>query len=202
MGFKYFTISESGESLHKAKGSKHFGFAFHVKDESEIGEHLEALRKLHHGSRHVCYAWRLGHDKSLYRANDDGEPNNSAGMPILGQIEKYDLTNVLVAVVRYFGGTKLGVGGLIDAYRTAASEAIENAVITERQLMSHFELAFEYPLMSDVMLTIRTHHWSDYDQDFQESCKLKISILPENEAEFRQAFEPFSDLRIEFLGTY
>jgi uncharacterized YigZ family protein len=202
MGYKYLTIGTSGESLHKVKGSKHFGYALHVKNEQEVATELEALRKLHHSSRHVCYAWRLGHDKSRYRANDDGEPNNSAGMPILGQIEKYDLTNVLVAVVRYFGGTKLGVGGLIDAYRTAAAGAIENAVIIERQLMSHFELSFGYPLMSDVMLALRVNHWEHYDQDFRESCKLKISILPENESELHGAFEPFNDLRIDFLGTY
>lgn len=202
MNFKYNTISVSGESLYKVKGSKHFGYAYHVVSEEEISEKLEALRKAHHSAGHVSYAWRLGAEKDRCRANDDGEPSNSAGMPILGQIEKYDLTNVLIAVVRYFGGTKLGVGGLIDAYRSAAALALEDAEIIEKQLMSHFKLHFGYELMSEVMLAIRVNAWESYDQDFREHCNVKLSLLPEKEPELRRAFEPFSELRIEFLGTY
>src|SRR5690606_7273526 len=127
---------------------------------------------------------------------------NSAGKPILGQIEKYDLTNVLVAVVRYFGGTKLGVGGLIDAYRTAAQLAIDNATIVEKQLLAHFKIHFEYDRMSEVMLAIRVNAWESYDPDFTQSCSIKIAILPEKKDEIELAFQPFSDIHRENLGIY
>lgn len=202
MIYNYLTISNPGESLYKVKGSKHFGYVFHVKTEEDINKCLEQVKVEHHSSRHVCYAWRLGADKERYRANDDGEPANSAGKPILGQIEKHDLTNVLIAVVRYFGGTKLGVGGLIDAYRTAANEAIEDATIIERQLCAHYRLHFEYEHMSDVMRTIRTHGWENFNQDFKASCKIDLSILPENKSEIENGFNAFDDIRIEKLGIY
>ncbi|MCA1761716.1 MAG: YigZ family protein [Flavobacteriales bacterium] len=168
----YKTLSASGEGMYKVKGSKHFGYAVHVKTTEDVEDALEKIKKDHHSARHVSYAWRLGADMDRYRANDDGEPSNSAGKPILGQIEKYELTNVLVAVVRYFGGTKLGVGGLIDAYRTAAELAIENAKVITRQLMEHYRIHFEYDRMSDVMLLIRKNDWEASDQDFRISCKL------------------------------
>lgn len=202
MSSKFKTISKSGEGLYKVKGSKHFGYAMNARNEEDINEGLEKVRADHHSARHIAYAWRLGIDKEQYRANDDGEPNNSAGKPILGQIEKYDLTNVLIAVVRYFGGTKLGVGGLIDAYRTAAQLAIEDSTIIEKQLLTHFKIHFEYDRMSDVMLAIRVNNWENYDPDFRQSCSVKISIFPELKEEIEQAFRPFDDIRIETLGTF
>lgn len=202
MAFNYLTISATGKSLYKVKGSKHFGYAFHAKTEDEIAACLNQVREEHHSARHVCYAWRLGAEKDRFRANDDGEPSNSAGKPILGQIEKYDLTNVVIAVVRYFGGTKLGVGGLIDAYRTAAQEAIDDAVIKERQLLNHYRIHFDYPVMSDVMRIIRTHGWENFNQDFQTKCSIDLSILPENKSEIEGGFNAISDIRIENLGIY
>lgn len=175
---------------------------FNARSEDEVNERLNQVREEHHTARHVCYAWRLGADKKRFRANDDGEPSNSAGKPILGQIEKYDLTNVVIAVVRYFGGTKLGVGGLIDAYRTAAQMAIDEATIIERQLMSHHQVFFGYERMSDVMRIIRTKGFENYDQDFQDSCSIKLSILPENSDEIASSFEAFSDIRVEKIGIY
>ncbi len=202
MNYTFKTILTPGESLHKVKGSKHYGYAFPVKDEAEIAEKLKELRKTHHSSRHVCYAWRLGADKALFRANDDGEPNNSAGMPILGQIEKYDLTNVLIAVVRYFGGTKLGVGGLIDAYRTAAQQAIGQAEVVEKHLWAHYQLHFGYELSGDIMLILRKNHWELYEPNFHEDCNVKVMLNPERLPEFEKAFQPFIDIRINFLGIY
>jgi len=202
MSYNYNTISTPGTGLYKVKGSKHFGFAYNARSEDEISALLEQIRTEHHNARHVAYAWRLGIAKEQYRANDDGEPANSAGKPILGQIEKYDLTNVLVAVVRYFGGTKLGVGGLIDAYRTAAQLAIDNATIVEKQLLAHFKIHFEYDRMSEVMLAIRVNTWESYDPDFTQSCSIKIAILPEKKDEIELAFQPFSDIRREYLGIY
>ncbi|MCA1750555.1 MAG: IMPACT family protein [Flavobacteriales bacterium] len=197
----YRTISKPGTSLYKVKGSKHHGYAFSAKDEDEINVRLEEVKKEHHSARHVSYAWRLDPDGARFRANDDGEPSNSAGMPILGQIEKYDLTNVLVAVVRYFGGTKLGVGGLIDAYRTAAQEAIENATIKTLHITAYYRLHFGYDHMGDVMLVLRTRDWEASDQDFRESCKLTVSIPPEKEEELCAVFAGFPDIRVEPLGT-
>ena len=202
MSFNYKTISTSGSGLYKVKGSKHFGYAYNARSEEEIAELLDKVKAEHHSARHVAYAWRLGIDKEQYRANDDGEPANSAGKPILGQIEKYDLTNVLIAVVRYFGGTKLGVGGLIDAYRTAAQMAIDDSTIVEKQLMAHYKIHFGYERMSEVMLAIRVNAWESYDQDFRQSCSVKISLLPEKKEEIEVAFQAFSDIRCEYLGTY
>lgn len=202
MNTNYNTLSASGESLYKVKGSKHYGYAMHARSEDEVEARLDEIRNQHHSARHVSYAWRLGPDKEHYRANDDGEPSNSAGKPILGQIEKFDLTNVVIAVVRYFGGTKLGVGGLIDAYRTAAQLAIEDAKIIEKQLMAHYTLHFGYEQMSDVMRAIRVKGWDSYDPDFRQRCKIKISILPKNKEEIELTLRPFDDIRIEFLGIY
>ncbi len=200
MNFNYQTISNGGAGMYKVKGSKHFGYAFHVKTEKDIEAALDEVKQEHHSARHVAYAWRLGADMDRYRANDDGEPSNSAGKPILGQIEKYELTNVLIAVVRYFGGTKLGVGGLIDAYRTAAELAIEDSTIIERQLMAHYRLHFGYERMSEVMLALRTHDWEESNQDFKTTCTIDVALLPEKKEEVARSFQAFSDIRTEYLG--
>lgn len=202
MNTNYQTISKNGESLYKVKGSKHFGYTFNVKNEDDIQEKLEQVKQIHHSARHVCYAWRLGVDKDRFRANDDGEPSNSAGKPILGQIEKYDLTNVLVAVVRYFGGTKLGVGGLIDAYRTAASMAIDESKIIKKQLLDHYRISFEYDRMSEVMLALRKNNWDPISQDFQESCTIELAILPEEKERLKFEFQAFGDITLKFIDRY
>ena len=202
LNFNYQTISKRGTGMYKVKGSKHFGYAYHVKNETDIEAALAEVKQEHHSARHVAYAWRLGADMDRYRANDDGEPSNSAGKPILGQIEKYELTNVLIAVVRYFGGTKLGVGGLIDAYRTAAQLAIEDSTVIERQLMANYRLHFDYERMSEVMLALRTHDWEESNQDFKTSCTIDVALLPEKKEELTFSFQAFSDIRIENLGIY
>lgn len=200
--YTYRTLATHGDSLYKVKGSKHLGFAMHVPDEETIQHHIDRLRRIHHQANHVCYAWRLGTQGERKRSNDDGEPAHSAGAPILGQIEKYKLTYVLVAVVRYFGGTKLGVGGLMDAYRTAAAMALDAATIEEHQLMAHFTLHFGYLRMSEVMLAARIHGWNVRGQTFGESCTLLIAVPPAQAMGVAQAFEAFPDLRIETNGIY
>ncbi len=202
MSHSYTTIAQGGESLWKAKGSKHIGFAMHVADEAAIDEALQAIRKSHHQANHVCYAWRLGADLQQFRSSDDGEPTHSAGPPILGQIEKHGLTFVLVAVVRYFGGTKLGVGGLIDAYRNAAQLAIEAATLEPIQLKAHFTIRFGYVRMSEVMLAVRMHNWEMYEQDFKETCAMGIAVLPQNKDEVPQVLEAYSDIESEYKGLY
>lgn len=158
------------------KGSKHFGYAFPADSLEEVKEILEQVKKEHHTARHHCYAYRLGLDKKTFRANDDGEPSNSAGKPILGQIQSFDLTNVFICVVRYFGGVKLGVGGLIDAYRTAAKLAIEANSIIDRQVHHFYEVNFNYEAMPKVMSLIKDLKLEMYETDFQLECKLKTDI--------------------------
>lgn len=177
----YRTIAEpSNEVLFKEKNSKFFGYAFPIQNEEEVKLHIEQLKKHHFSARHWCYAYQLGTDKISYRANDDGEPNNSAGMPIYGQIQSFELTNVLVVVVRYFGGVKLGVGGLISAYKTSAQMALENAFIIEKTIDVHFQLFFEYKNMNKVMRIVKEKNLEIIHQEMTENCILTISTRKKN----------------------
>jgi uncharacterized YigZ family protein len=174
------TVKKVGEGLYKEKGSKFLGFAFPCSSEEEARNKLIQLRKEHHLAVHVCYAFRFGSDKKLYRASDDGEPSNSAGPPILGQIQSFDLTNVLVAVVRYYGGTNLGVGGLINAYRTAAKEAIENAEIIDEEERIEIQISFSYENLPQVMKLIKSQNCKILEQLIDQNCSLKISLQVSN----------------------
>jgi uncharacterized YigZ family protein len=196
----FLTISAESESLYKEKGSKFIGYAIPVTDESQVKEHLERLAGMHHQSRHVCYAYRLGADLETYRINDDGEPSGSAGQPIFGQIRSFELTNVLVAVVRYFGGTKLGVGGLIQAYKTAANDALEQAKIIKEYIPVVFTAKFEYARMGDVMGTVEKYNWNVVETDFQLSCKLTFSCKISEQEQAMQAFEPLHDVEILIIN--
>lgn len=198
---QYRTIKAPAEGLYKEKGSKFLAFAYPVKNEEEIKEIQESLRKVHHGSRHHCYAWKLGMGDDNYRENDDGEPNNSAGKPIMGQIIKYDLTNILIVVVRYFGGTKLGVGGLINAYRTAAEASINNSRIVKRQLHSHYLLSFSYDQMNEVMSMVKEMNLDQYDQDFALDCKLKIAIAMGEREQLEERLSLMEGVDFELLET-
>ena len=172
--------SPSTEILFKEKNSKFFGYAFPVTTEDEIKLHLDKLRKKHFGAGHFCYAFQLGTDTLFFRVNDDGEPNNSAGMPIYGQIQSFGLTNVLVVVVRFFGGVKLGVGGLISAYKTAAQMALEESVIQEKTIDVHFQISFDYKNMNKVMRIIKEKNLEIISQQMKESCQIKIATRKKN----------------------
>jgi uncharacterized YigZ family protein len=172
--------SPSTEILFKEKNSKFFGYAFPVTAEDEIKLHLDKLRKKHFGAGHFCYAFQLGTDTVSFRANDDGEPSNSAGMPIYGQIQSFDLTNVLVVVVRFFGGVKLGVGGLISAYKTAAQMALEESVIIEKTIDVHFQISFDYKNMNKVMRIIKEKNLEIISQQMKESCQIIIATRKKN----------------------
>jgi uncharacterized YigZ family protein len=173
----YKTIaSPSEETLFKDRNSKFFGYAFPVLSEEEINEALEMVKKKHPSAGHFCYAWQLGTEKIRFRANDDGEPSNSAGMPIYGQIQSFELTNILIVSVRYFGGTKLGVGGLIQAYRASAKLAIEASEIVEKTIDVVFVLNFGYDLMSKVMKVIKEHQLNLLDQKMEMDCELRVSV--------------------------
>ncbi|MGB2467088.1 MAG: IMPACT family protein, partial [Crocinitomicaceae bacterium] len=174
------TIAKSSEGVYKEKGSKFYGYAIPVQSVQEVKEHLDSLRKENHGCVHVCFAYCLGSKKEDFRYSDDGEPSNSAGAPIYGQIKSFDLTNILIAVVRYYGGTKLGVGGLINAYRTAAKEAIENATIIEDEERNLIEVLFTYEAMPFVMNVVKNSNCKIIEQDFQTSPRLKLSVPTSN----------------------
>lgn len=196
----YKTIKNSTEGeVFKDKGSKFIGYAFPVSNEEQIKTQLDALKVNHHKARHWCYAWKLGVEKFSFRANDDGEPNNSAGNPIYGQILSNDLTNILVVVVRYFGGTKLGVGRLINAYKTSAKSALEVSQIIQKTIDIDFELKFEYIDMNKVMRLIKEKGIHIVSQEMNIQCHLKISIR-KNEAEnIKLAFKNLRCVQIKII---
>ena len=174
------TIQNLGEGIYKEKGSKFLGYAYPCQNTDQVKTHLEKLRKENTGCVHVCYAYCLGSKKEDYRYSDDGEPSNSAGAPIYGQIKSFDLTNVLVAVVRYYGGTNLGVGGLINAYRTAAKEAFENATIIEDEDRILVEVNFSFEAMPFVMNHVKGSNCKILEQDFEENPRLILSVPVSN----------------------
>lgn len=173
----FFTIKTSGSGLYKEKGSKFHAFSFHVQSVEDVNKQLDSLRKEYHDARHHCYAYVLRADGSQIRANDDGEPNHSAGDPILGQIKSANLTDTLVVVIRYFGGTKLGVSGLIQAYKTAAAEAIVNSHKCKKFITSSINLSYAYSSTNEVMKLIDRHNLKIINQEFLNRCNLDATII-------------------------
>lgn len=174
--FSYLTVDGTTEGLYKEKGSKFISFVLPVESEEEAKHHIDRLRKQFHDARHHCFAWIIGADRSNYRASDDGEPNHSAGDPILGQLKSKNLTNVMAVVVRYFGGTKLGVGGLIVAYRSATQDALEKAVIVEKEIAENVTLRYNYAYTSEAMRLVKEFELLILSQDFQSECVLQSSL--------------------------
>ena len=188
----YKTIAKpSEETLFKEKGSKFFGYAFPVYTEQDVKDCLENLRKQHHAARHFCYAYQIGIEQLKFRANDDGEPNNSAGLPIYGQIQSFEVTNVLVVSVRYFGGTKLGVGGLITAYKTSAQITLGVSEIIIKTIDVQFKLKFEYDLMNTVQRIIKEKNIKIIRQNLEMDCEYFISV---RKKEASTIFTVFDDL--------
>lgn len=173
---KYKTVGSVSEGIFKEKGSKFLAFVFPVKTEDEIQATLIQLRKKYHDARHHCYAYVLGKEGNIYRANDDGEPNHSAGDPILGQIRSHGLTNVMIVVVRYFGGVKLGVGGLIQAYREAAGEALANNMILETEDSQTMKIRFAYLSMNEVMKVVKDFQLGIANQNFDNTCEMELRM--------------------------
>lgn len=189
--------SPSEETLYKEKNSKFFGLAFPITSEDDVKPILEDLKKRHHSARHWCYAFQLGTDTIYYRANDDGEPNNSAGMPIYGQIQSFSVTNVLVVVVRYFGGVKLGVGGLISAYKISAQMALEASDIVERTVDVHYTLKFGYQNMNKVMRVIKEKNLDIISQKMEMDCEIIISTRKKNAPMVLEAFSNLYEIVIK-----
>lgn len=190
---EYKTIKEViGEGFYSEKRSKFLAFAHHVETIDEIKDILASYRKKYYDARHVCYAYVLGADKADFRANDDGEPSSTAGKPILGQINSYDLTNVLVIVVRYYGGVNLGTGGLIVAYRTAAADALDHATIETRLVEEVITYSFPYPMMNAVMRVIKEMQPRIVSQTFDNTCSISMSIRQEMAPVLRDRLEKLS----------
>ncbi|CAM1333187.1 IMPACT family protein [Tenacibaculum aestuariivivum] len=188
----YKTIDVSSEeTLFKDRNSKFFGYAFPVSSEDEVKEAIEGLRKKHHAARHFCYAWQFGTEKIRFRANDDGEPSNSAGMPIYGQIQAFEVTNILIVSVRYFGGTKLGVGGLINAYRTSAQYALEACDIKEKTIDTLYQLSFGYDMMNKVQRVIKERNLNIIAQKLEIDCQYTLSV---RKKDAEAIFEIFNNL--------
>lgn len=197
----YKTIDQaSTEILFKEKNSKFYGYAFPVISEEEVKAHLELLKKEHFSARHWCYAYQIGTEKIQYRANDDGEPNNSAGMPIYGQIQSFEVTNILVVVVRYFGGVKLGVGGLISAYKTAAQMALENAEIVEKTIDKQFTLAFGYAHMNKVMRIIKEKNLTIVAQKMELDCEIIVATRKKNAQIVWDTFENLYEVQLHEMN--
>lgn len=190
---EYKTITEViGEGFYSEKRSKFLAFAHHVATIDEIKDILASYRKKYYDARHVCYAYVLGADKADFRANDDGEPSSTAGKPILGQINSYDLTNVLVIVIRYYGGVNLGTGGLIVAYRTAAADALDHATIETRLVEEVITYSFPYPMMNAVMRVIKEMQPRIVSQTFDNTCSISMSIRQEMAPVLRDRLEKLS----------
>jgi uncharacterized YigZ family protein len=196
----YKTIEISVENiLYKEKNSKFFGFAFPVTSEIEVKTHLENLKAEHFSARHWCYAYQIGTENIKFRANDDGEPSNSAGMPIYGQIQSFDITNVLVVVVRYFGGVKLGVGGLISAYKTTAQLTLDEANIIEKTIDKQFKITFDYKNMNKVMRIIKEKNIQIVHQKMELNCEIQIATRKKNTKEIVDIFTALFEIEIEEL---
>lgn len=197
----YRTVKKIAEGdVYKDKGSKFLGYIFPVSNEEDIKESILSLKETHYKARHWCYAWRLGVENYTYRINDDGEPNNSAGNPIYGQILSHDLTNILIVVIRYFGGTKLGVGGLISAYRTSAGLAIEVSKIIKKTIDVNFELQFEYTEINKIMRLIKEKNLNIVRQEMDMNCNFEISVRKNEKENILKNFEDLQGVKIKIIN--
>ena len=198
---KYKEIKSATTGVYKEKGSKFIAYSFPVHSEENVKEKLEEIKKLEHSARHHCYAYILKPDKSAQRANDDGEPSSTAGKPILGQILSNDLTNILIIVVRYFGGVKLGVPGLIRSYKTAALYTISNSEIITKIIKDQFAVSFKYPQMNDVMRLVKEYNLEVVNTDFQMECNIIFAVAKSKSEEVVETFKKNYELTIKYLKT-
>jgi len=195
----YKTIDKESEGIYKEKGSKFISYAFPVTSEEEVKEKIADLKKKYYDARHHCYAYMLGHERNNFRAVDDGEPSSTAGKPILGQILSKEITNVVIVVVRYFGGTKLGVGGLINAYKSAALDAIENNEIIEKTLDAYFRIEYDYLRMNAVMKVIKDESLDVQKQEFGNLCSMEIRVRESEYARILSKIEKLGEVSIDLL---
>lgn len=194
----YLTIEKPSEAIFKDKGSKFLAYAYPIENDQQIKEILNQLKKEHHTANHHCYAYRLGADKLNFRANDDGEPNNTAGKPILGQIQSNDLTNILIVVVRYFGGTLLGVSGLINAYKNSAADVIKTSIIIEKQILFNYTIQFYFEHLNDVMKLLKQLDCKITNQQFDNNCEISFSVRKANSEQCEEKLKKIEGLKLEY----
>jgi uncharacterized YigZ family protein len=197
----YKTIAAEARGLFKDRGSRFIALVIPVTGQDQIKEKLEELRKEFHDARHHCYAWVLGPDRQTWRANDDGEPSGTAGRPILGQINSRELTDILIVVIRYFGGTLLGVSGLINAYRSAAEDALSNASIIEKTVMHTYVLKFPYLSMNDVMKVLKEEGCSQSAHSYGNDCSVEISVRSSAAERITERLRKIDGLTATWLKT-
>lgn len=196
---EYRSIKEEATGLFKDRGSKFIAIASPASSEDEIKEIIASTRKKYHDARHHCFAWKLGMGDDSWRVNDDGEPSGTAGNPIMGQIRSFELTNILIIVIRYFGGTLLGTGGLINAYRSAARDALENAEIIKKTISCTYSLHFPYEAMNDIMRVIKEENLGQSEQIFELDCSMKVHFRASQEKRILKKFGLIEKLEYEKL---
>jgi uncharacterized YigZ family protein len=199
---EYKTIVQPAQGSFRDKGSKFLSFAIPVVNEQEVKQQLEALRKQYYDATHHCYAYVLGFDKSAYRVNDDGEPSGTAGRPIYGQILSTDLTNILIIVIRYYGGTKLGVPGLINAYKTVAAEALSQATIVTRIVKEVYDIEYQYEMMNDVMKIVKDETLEVINSEFGMKCVMRLAIRHSEAQRIVGKFSKLNQLIINYLTIF
>jgi uncharacterized YigZ family protein len=197
----YKTIENPAEGIFRDKGSKFLSFAYPILTEAEVKPILTVLRAEHTKANHFCYAYRLSPDRNVYRVNDDGEPSGTAGRPILNTLLSADVTNVLIVVVRYFGGTLLGVPGLINAYKSAAAESLHNTQILEKTVNDRYEIRFEYLIMNDVMRLIKEEQLNILEQQFDNDCSLIFEVRKAQLNKVIQKLDKQDGIQVKYLGT-
>lgn len=197
----YFTIEEPAEGIFRDKGSKFIAYAYPFKDENKLKEIIAELKSLHPKARHHCWAYRLSPDRTVFRVNDDGEPSGTAGRPILNALLSKDVTNILVVVVRYFGGTLLGVPGLINAYKTATQEALANATVVEKTVNDIYQIDFEYLVMNDVMRIIKDENITVLSQEFDNACTMTVEMRKMQVNTFTQKMDKVEGAKANYLRT-
>jgi uncharacterized YigZ family protein len=197
----YQTISSKAEGLYKEKGSKFIALAFPVTNEEEIKEILVSLRKEYHDARHHCYSYIIGFKGEHWRANDDGEPSGTAGRPIQGQIQRCNLTNTLIVVIRYFGGTKLGVSGLINAYKMAAADALDHSQIITKSVNDIYQINFGYLVMNDIMKLVKDENLRLMEQNFDTSCSITVEIRQSRIEQVLERIEKIDSAIASYLFT-
>ena len=201
MSDSYNTISNYSEGIYKEKGSKFLAYAIPVISEAAAGELIAQYKKEHHAARHHCYAYRLGVRGEVYKANDDNEPTYTAGKPILGQIDSFGLTNILIIVVRYFGGTLLGKGGLVNAYKSAAADALNNAIIAEKTLNDYFNVTCRYEDMNRVLKILGEEGLKPDEQNFEVECVLKVGIRKSLVTKILNKLKLINSIKIDYIYT-
>lgn len=199
---RYTTIRKISQGIYKEKGSRFLSFAYPMTDEEKVKPVIDNIRKEHHEARHHCYAYMIGHERIVWRSNDDGEPSGTAGRPILGQINSFGLTNILIVVSRYFGGTLLGTSGLINAYKLAAAAAIQNAGIIECTIQELYEIIFPFKSMNDIMKILKQDNIGQSDQKFDIECSMKISFRSSAQEKILARLSRVEGLEYRYIKTF